>query len=98
MAIQYPSHIVFRWPSSFTAEANKNPHAKSSNHISADADSDHDDDDDDEEGAGEEDDENQEGDEDAPLEEQEEKMMRFITESVERDIAPRKAYLNWFSR
>ena len=96
VAIQYPSHIVFRWPSSFTAEANKNPHAKSSNHISADADSDHDDDDEGEEGADEEDDDYQE-DEELP-EEEEDKMMRFINESVERDIAPRKGMLNWFSR
>ena len=97
VAIQYPSHIVFRWPSSFTAEAMKNPNAKVSNHIDSSAvESDNDDDDDyeGEEGAGEEDEEGLPDDEES----NEEKVMRFCDESVQRDILPRRGYLHWFSR
>ena len=98
VAIQYPSNIVFRWPSSFTAEAMKNSHAKMSNHISSAVESDHDEDDGEgEEGAEEEnqDDEGEEGDYD---EEEHEKVAHFVDESVERDMLPRRGYLHWFSR
>ena len=96
VAINYPKHVVFRWPTSFTAEALKNKDAKVSNHISNVADEEESSSSAEEPAADVDDNDN--SDSESEDESVSEKAVRFLNESVVRDTIPKRGVLAWLSR